>query len=195
MAGRATAGVEAVRVSGTGARSRVERGVSACVDLAMQLETQAASLRERHAQALELIEGVGTAEGRRALEMRHLERRRWEAIARELGYDVKIVNGVPSFCAASAELGDSLADRSEQLHIIPSTYEIEEALELSGTKVLMKAASRMPAVKEALRRKGLRAAMVENCGMENQKIYTDAEEIPEEASYYSLVVVKDGNHD
>ena len=53
----------------------------------------------------------------------------------------------------------------------------------------------MPAVKEALRRKGLRAAMVENCGMENQKIYTDAEEIPEEASYYSLVVVKDGNHD
>ena len=89
MAGRATAGVEAVRVSGTGARSRVERGVSACVDLAMQLETQAASLRERHAQALELIEGVGTAEGRRTLEMRHLERRRWEAIARELGYDVR----------------------------------------------------------------------------------------------------------
>ena len=114
---------------------------------------------------------------------------------RELGYDVKIVNGVPSFCAASAELGDSLADRSEQLHIIPSTYEIEEALELSGTRVLMKAASRMPAVKEALRRKGLRAAMVENCGMENQKIYADAEEIPEEASYYSLVVVKEGNHD
>lgn len=114
---------------------------------------------------------------------------------RELGYDVKIVNGVPSFCAASAELGDSLADRSEQLHIIPSTYEIEEALELSGTKVLMKAASRMPAVKEALRRKGLRAAMVENCGMENQKIYADAEEIPEEASYYSLVVVKEENHD
>lgn len=50
-------------------------------------------------------------------------------------------------------------------------------------------------MKEALRRKGLRAAMVENCGMENQKIYADAEEIPEEASYYSLVVVKEGNHD
>lgn len=89
MAGRATAGMEAVRVGGTGARSRVERGVSACIDLAMQLEEQAAGLRERHALALELIEGVSTAEGRRVLELRHLERREWSAIARELGYDVR----------------------------------------------------------------------------------------------------------
>ena len=89
MAGRATAGMGAVRVSGTGVGSRVERGVSACVDLALQLETQAASLRARHAQVLELIEGVGTAEGRRALEMRHLERQRWATIARKLGYDVR----------------------------------------------------------------------------------------------------------
>ena len=107
----------------------------------------------------------------------------------------KFVHGVPSCGAASAGRGDSLADRSKQLHITPSTYETGGAGELPGTKGLMKAASRMPAVKEALRRKGLRAAMVENCGMENQKIYADAEEIPEEASYYSLVVVKEENHD
>ena len=37
------------------------------------------------------------------------------------GYDAKIINGIPSFCAVSARLEDSLADRSEQIHIIPST--------------------------------------------------------------------------
>ena len=31
--------------------------------------------------------------------------------------------------AVSAKLQDSLVDRSEQLHIIPSTYDIEAALE------------------------------------------------------------------
>lgn len=66
------------------------------------------------------------------------------------GYDAKIINGIPSFCAVSARLEDSLADRSEQIHIIPSTYGVEDALNLSGTKVLMKAASKMPLVKEAL---------------------------------------------
>ena len=46
----------------------------------------------------------------------------------------EIINGVPSFCAVAAKLGDSLADRSEQLHIIPSNYDIQEALKLPGNK-------------------------------------------------------------
>ena len=33
--------------------------------------------------------------------------------------------------------------------------------------------------------------MVENCGMENEKVYRSAEEIPEDAGYYSLIIVKD----
>ena len=64
------------------------------------------------------------------------------------GYATQIINGIPSFCAVSAKLGDSLVDRSEQLHIIPSTYDIEDGLKLPGTKVLMKAASKMHLVKE-----------------------------------------------
>lgn len=107
------------------------------------------------------------------------------------GYQAEIINGVPSFCAVSAELGDSLADRSEQLHIIPSTYEIEEALSLSGTKVLMKAASKMPEVKKALKEKGLKGTMIENCGMENERKYRSVEEIPDHPSYYSVIVVKE----
>ena len=56
-------------------------------------------------------------------------------------------------------------DRSEQLHVIPSTYDIEDGLKLPGTKVLMKAASKMPIVKETLKRNNLKGAMIENCGM------------------------------
>ena len=33
--------------------------------------------------------------------------------------------------------------------------------------------------------------MIENCGMENETIYHSAEEIPDEASYYSLFIVKE----
>ena len=50
-----------------------------------------------------------------------------QRIVKKCGYDAEIINGVPSFCAVAAKLGDSLADRSEQLHIIPSNYDIKEA--------------------------------------------------------------------
>ncbi len=112
-------------------------------------------------------------------------------IVKERGYQAEIINGVPSFCAVSAKLGDSLVDRSEQLHIIPSTYEIEDALELPGTKVLMKAASKMPLVKKTLREKNLKGMMIENCGMDSEKCYMDVGEIPDQPSYYSVIVVRE----
>ncbi len=111
------------------------------------------------------------------------------------GYATEIVNGIPSFCAVSAKLGDSLVDRSEQLHVIPSTYDIEDGLKLPGTKVLMKAASKMPIVKETLKRNNLKGAMIENCGMPEEHIYHGVDEIPDQASYYSIIVVKEEHHD
>lgn len=107
------------------------------------------------------------------------------------GFSTEIISGVPSFVAAGAKLGDSLADRSEQLHVIPASYDVEEALRLPGTKVLMKAASKMPEVKKVICSQGLSAQMVENCGMAGEKVYESVQEIPDEAGYYSLVVVKD----
>ena len=111
------------------------------------------------------------------------------------GYETEIVNGISSFCAVSAKLGDSLVDRSEQLHVIPSTYDIEDGLKLPGTKVLMKAASKMPIVKETLKRNNLKGAMIENCGMPEEHIYHGVDEIPDQASYYSIIVVKEYHHD
>ena len=107
------------------------------------------------------------------------------------GYPTKLVPGIPSFCAAAARMDISLAENRQEVHILPASYQIEEGLELPGTKVLMKAGRKMADVKTILLEKGLEAEMVENCGMENEKIYLSAEEIPEQAGYYSLLIVKE----
>ncbi len=109
---------------------------------------------------------------------------------RELGYETEIVPGIPSFCASAAALGIGLCEGSESLHIIPASYDMEEALDLPGTKVLMKSAGRISKVREILF--GKEVYMVENCGMETEKKYYDAQEIPKDAGYFSLIIVKDG---
>ena len=109
----------------------------------------------------------------------------------ERGYEAQIVSGVPSFCAVAARLGMGLVEKAEPLHVIPASYQIEDALKLPGTKVLMKAGKKMGAVKEKLQKPGCSAVMIENCGMPGERIYRTAEEIPEDAGYYSLIIVKE----
>lgn len=111
---------------------------------------------------------------------------------KKLGCTTKLVPGIPSFCAAAAKLDMGLVENSDELHVIPASYEIEESLELPGTKVLMKAGKKMPYVKRTVQEKGLRAEMVENCGMRSERIYHSVEDVPEEAGYYSLMIVKEG---
>ena len=107
------------------------------------------------------------------------------------GYNVELVNGIPSFCAAAARLNISLTEWDEPLHVIPAAHKSEEALDLDGTYVLMKSASYMKQVKELLKASGKDAVCVENCGMETEKIYRSTEEIPDDAGYFSLIIAKD----
>lgn len=109
----------------------------------------------------------------------------------QAGYETEIVNGIPSFCAVSARLNQGLVERDQMLHVIPASYEIEEGMKLSGTRVLMKAGKKMGQVKAQIKKMNAKVAVIENCGMENEKIYHSVEEIPEEAGYYSLMIVKD----
>lgn len=109
------------------------------------------------------------------------------------GYEAKIINGVPSFCAVAGKLNISLCDKSEALHIIPASYEhTEKMLDLDGNKVLMKSGKQLNQVIEMLRDKEMleQAKMVECCYMENEKIYENIEEVTE-SSYFSVVVVKE----
>lgn len=109
----------------------------------------------------------------------------------EMGYEVEIISGITSFCAVAARLNMGLVEKAEPLHVIPASYQIEDALKLPGTKVLMKAGKKMKNVKELLQQSSDEVVMIENCGMENEKIFRGADEIPEDAGYYSLIIVKE----
>lgn len=110
---------------------------------------------------------------------------------RQQGYITEIVNGVPSFCAAAAALHTGLVEKDEALHVLPASYPLEESLKLPGTKVLMKPPKKLDQIKKHLLKAGLHAVMVENCGMEGEKIYSSIKEMPDTASYYSLIVIKE----
>jgi precorrin-2/cobalt-factor-2 C20-methyltransferase len=106
------------------------------------------------------------------------------------GYATRLESGITSFCAVAARLGIPLVTGAEELHVIPASYQIKDALKLPGVKVLMKAGRQMKAVKEEISTSGLEAVMVENCGMSDERVYHSLLEIPDEAGYYSLIIVR-----
>lgn len=109
----------------------------------------------------------------------------------EMGYETEIVSGIPSFCAVAAKLNTGLVEKSEPLHVIPASYQMEGAMGLPGTKVFMKAGKSISKVKNRIQQAGAEGMMIENCGMPDEKIYRTAAEIPETAGYYALIIVKE----
>ncbi len=113
-------------------------------------------------------------------------------LVKEAGAKGELISGVPSFCAAAARMDRALVSGSQELHILPASYQIEEGLELPGVKVLMKPGKHMASLKEELLRRKVTACGIQRCGMDGEQIYRTAEEIREDAGYYSLFIV-DGN--
>lgn len=111
----------------------------------------------------------------------------------EAGYPAQLINGIPSFLAVSAALDEGLVEKDQMLHLIPASYPIEEGIALSGTKVLMKAGKEAAKVRDCLKEQGKQGKAVERCKMAGEKIYRSLDEIPDDLSYYSIMVVKDGS--
>lgn len=59
--------------------------------------------------------------------------------------------------------------------------------EFEGTLVIMKAGKKL---KEKAFAHNKLIYLVENCGMPDEKVYFDSQSIPDEAGYFSLVIVK-----
>ena len=114
-----------------------------------------------------------------------------EQMIEQQGYPVETVSGIPSFCAAAARLNQPLGEQEDQIHILPGSYEAGEGLQLSGTKILMKTGKKMGQIKEFLQGSSKDICLVENCGMDDERIVRSVEEISEDAGYYSLLIVKD----
>ena len=113
-------------------------------------------------------------------------------IIRERGYHTELIAGITSFCAAAARLNISLCDRDEPLVILPASYDIDEGLELEGTKVLMKANRAVLEVRDKLKERGLSgsAYLVEKCGMPGERVYRNIDELEDQTSYFSIIIVK-----
>ena len=104
------------------------------------------------------------------------------------GYASEAVPGVPSFCAAAARLGVPLAEGDEPLHIVPAASALP--LPGSGSCVILKPAGRLREIRGALRISGRPAFMAEACGMPGERLFTHAEEFPDESGYFSLILVR-----
>lgn len=105
------------------------------------------------------------------------------------GYQTEMISGVPSFCAAAAALNIPLTSWEEPLHVFPAAHNLETKLCDNGNYVYMKAGKALSDIKKEC--KGQNSLyMVENCGMEHEKLYLSAKNMPEEASYLSIVIAK-----
>ncbi|MGI5933970.1 MAG: precorrin-2 C(20)-methyltransferase [Lawsonibacter sp.] len=108
------------------------------------------------------------------------------------GFPCVMVPGVPSFCAVAARLGRSLTEPDRPLHIIPGGGPgLGEALDLPGGKVLMKAGKSHQKLLEELETRELlgRAAMVENCGLPEERTFADLRKKPDSKGYFTTIIV------
>lgn len=126
------------------------------------------------------------------------------------GYTVETVSGVPSFCAAAAKLNIPLSEWEEELHIIPAAHMPEsflsgrgtviseeikketdiESPDFRGTVVFMKSGRKLKELRERLTRQNMDLYVVMNCGMEGEMVCRNADEIPDTAGYYTILIAK-----
>ncbi len=125
-------------------------------------------------------------------------------LLKEDGYEVKLVAGVPSFCAAASALTTSLtAGAKAPVYIIPGGADDELTQQLLiqyGTKVLMKTARSLPETLETLKAQSLATStsVVVNCGLPGEQVYENLQDFetalakdPESTySYFTILLVK-----
>lgn len=109
------------------------------------------------------------------------------------GYPIAVSAGVTSFCASAAALGVSLTRMNQPVHIIPAGTDDGQALELSGTKVLMKAGKALPQLISRLKERNQldKAMLVQNCGLPDEKILKTIPADFEAPGYFTTVIVKE----
>lgn len=111
------------------------------------------------------------------------------------GFCVKMISGVPSFCAAAARLGIPLGEMRDEIHIIPASYNVDNTKEYSGTCVYMKSGKKLGELITFLRGqessgRKFKVYGVTNCGMESEQIYQSLDELEKASGYLTIVIVR-----
>ena len=107
------------------------------------------------------------------------------------GFPCMMVPGVPSFCAVAARLGRSLTEPDRPLHILPGGGPgLGEALDLPGSKVLMKAGrnhrqllEELEALKQENAELKAKEREYEAAIQENQRLYNLLELTPKDKQF------------
>ncbi len=106
----------------------------------------------------------------------------------KMGFETKMCAGVPSFCAAAAELNIPLAEGSDPLTIIPAQYEnVRTLIGQDGKKVIMKSGKKLSEIKEILNENAGTICVVENCGLPGQMIYRTMDKL-DGCGYFTVIV-------
>lgn len=110
-----------------------------------------------------------------------------------MGHEARMVPGVPSFCAVAAALGTGLCEGGDRLLIVPASHrDVADCLAVDANLVFMKAGRELGALRQSLEERNLLegAALVENCGMEGERVFPRFADAPADSGYFSVVVVK-----
>lgn len=110
-----------------------------------------------------------------------------------MGHEARLVPGVPSFCAVAAALGTGLCEGSDRLLIVPASHrDVADCLDVDANLVFMKAGRELGGLRRKLEEAALLegASMVENCGMEGERVFARFADAPADSGYFSVVVVK-----
>ena len=94
MAMRSTGSMQAVRVGGTPARSKVEDGMCAFMDICKDIEEEARALREMMRETHTVLSRLTDGAEREVLELRYLSGLNWMDVARRMCYDERTVRRI-----------------------------------------------------------------------------------------------------
>lgn len=109
---------------------------------------------------------------------------------------VDVVPGVNSFTAASATLGQPLAEQDDTVAIVPAAYgvgAVDRLLHDFDTLVLLKVKPLMDELIDWLEQRGLlrHAQFIERCGAPDERVVTDLPSLRgQKVSYLSLIIVR-----
>lgn len=117
-------------------------------------------------------------------------------LLKDSGYPIETIPGIPAFCAIASKVGIPLAEGNQVLSIVPTTKDeqaLEDVIKKSDNLALMKVYKNYPQVVKKLKASDhiANSVMVSRCGLDNEEIFRDLENVEkEQVNYLSTVLAK-----
>ena len=109
----------------------------------------------------------------------------------------EVVPGITSYAAAAARAGIQLTQGHESLAVVSSysdSRKLKSVIDCADAIVFLKTYRKREMLLELLRSKGLldRCIYISRCGLPKESIIRDFSLLPQEADYFSMIILKKG---